>query len=343
MVKAMVMELEARKDYLKAPVETVYFGGGTPSVLSEEDLRLIMETIHQHFQLVENPEITLESNPDDITWQKLHSWKSLQVNRLSMGVQSFDAGQLQYMNRAHNSQEAAHSLTLIKEAGFDNYNADLIYGIPHRGKMSWEESVDKLLRFSPSHISAYALTIEKGTAFGHWESKGKLKPVDEELMAEQYHYLVSKLKEKGFQHYEVSNFALPDMYSRHNTSYWQGKPYLGIGPSAHSFDGSSRSYNVANNVKYIKGVFLGESVSTTEILGNEEKWLEYLMISLRTEWGIKKHKVNTFKSQAWETMLPILQEWQQYDLGRLNSQEDAFQLNDAGMLLADGLIEKIIG
>lgn len=339
LVDALCAEICLQKDYLpNQALETIYFGGGTPSLLSERELAQIFETIHANFTVASNvngepAEITLEANPDDLTPEKLRVLRQY-VNRLSVGIQTFDEATLRWMNRAHSAQEAEASVVLGREAGFNNLSVDLIYGIPGRGPSCWQADLEKLLALDVPHLSAYALTIEPDTAFGRWQQKGKLPPADEALAADQFNALTQTLTQVGYEHYEISNFAQPGHYARHNTAYWQRKPYLGIGPSAHSYNGHSRQYNIANNARYIAEVQQGNLPAEREELTTADQVNEYLLTGLRTQWGCSLSELSTllgtdFASQQAHDLGAM------YASGWLMNEGDRLRLTNAGKLFAD--------
>ncbi|MCA0231261.1 MAG: radical SAM family heme chaperone HemW [Bacteroidetes bacterium] len=294
MVAAICREIELQQDYLPTrTLETIYFGGGTPSILTPNELEQIIETIHRFFKVESGAEITLEANPDDITSEKLRALKPF-VNRLSIGLQSFYEPYLRFMNRAHNAQESEQCVKLAQDHGFDNLTIDLIYGMSqaHLGMVPtvsdeqlWQQDLDKAMALGTPHISAYNLTIEPQTALGNWLKKGKIKPVDEELSAQHFEQMVRSLRQAGYEQYEISNFAKNGQYARHNSSYWKRRPYLGVGPSAHSFNGISRQYNVSNNALYIRGIQAEKPVFELEELSVFDQVNDYILTSLRTIWG----------------------------------------------------------
>jgi len=352
LIEAIGHELVLQKEYLPTThLETIYFGGGTPSLLTETELGYLFDVIHQHFTVSDTAEITLEANPDDLTANKLavlHRY----VNRLSIGLQTFSEDTLRWMNRAHTATEAEQCVRLARNAGFDNLNIDLIYGIPplptkergtgavgmphHRrvGEVVWQYDLDRALSLDVPHISAYALTIEPDTVFGSWTKKGQLKPIDENLAADHFEQLTSALKSAGYEHYEISNFAKPGHYARHNTAYWQQHPYLGVGPSAHSYNGHSRQFNVANNARYVQTLATGTVPAELEILTLSDRVNEYLLTGLRTQWGCSVAQLDTLLGanfvQKQATELADLQQ-----KGWLLQQPDLLRLTEAGKLFAD--------
>ncbi|SOD79786.1 radical SAM family heme chaperone HemW [Spirosoma fluviale] len=334
LVDALCTEIALQKSYLpNQPLETIYFGGGTPSLLTEAELAQIFSAIHTHFPVSPTAEITLEANPDDLTLAKLQMLRRY-VNRLSIGIQTFDETTLRWMNRAHTATEAETCVGLARQAGFENMSVDLIYGIPNRDDQAWRLDLQKMLALNVPHLSAYALTIEPDTAFGRWQKKGKLPPADEEIAAGQFEELTSALTTAGYAHYEISNFARDGHYARHNTAYWQRRPYLGIGPSAHSYNGPSRQYNLANNARYIAAIKQGELAATLEELTVADQVNEYLLTGLRTQWGCSITELDTLLSGDFSAIqardLDAM-----YKTGWLVRQNDTLLLTPAGKLFAD--------
>ncbi|MES2795694.1 MAG: radical SAM family heme chaperone HemW [Bacteroidota bacterium] len=335
MVEAICKEMESRKGYLSSnKLASVYLGGGTPSLLTEKNLEKIFQTIHSNFEMDENAEITLEANPDDLDYEKLKLLKAVGVNRLSIGVQSFDESHLKFMNRAHSSKEALCSIENAKKAGFDNLTIDLIYGIPSESHHKLLTDIEIATSFNIHHISAYCLTIEPKTTFGKWVKTHKLKPIDENFASEQFEILMRGLAKKGFEQYEISNFAKNGHYSKHNSSYWLGNQYLGIGPSAHSFDGNSRQFNIANNSLYIKGIDTNNQSFELETLTDVDKTNEYLMTSLRTIWGTDLNRLSNLSNNRFEHQNQkvvdnyIIKNW-------VRIQDSKLTLTEAGKFFAD--------
>uniref|UniRef100_UPI003F68EA2E radical SAM family heme chaperone HemW n=1 Tax=Mariniflexile litorale TaxID=3045158 RepID=UPI003F68EA2E len=291
LVNALAKEMELRKDEFKnKTVETIYFGGGTPSLLTVDELGFLIDTVYKNYQVVDNPEITLEANPDDLSNNLIIQLSKSPINRLSIGVQSFYEADLKLMNRAHNATEAKSCL-LEATKHFKNISVDLIYGIPGLTNENWIKNIETVLSFNIPHISSYALTVEPKTALDTFIKKGLIKNVDDDLAQEQFHILIEKLEASGFIHYELSNFGKPEYFSKNNSAYWQGKSYLGVGPSAHSFNGNERGWNVRNNSKYIKSIEQNVLPIETETLSITDKYNEYVMTGLRTVWGISLDKV----------------------------------------------------
>ncbi|CAM1353015.1 radical SAM family heme chaperone HemW [Tenacibaculum ascidiaceicola] len=291
LVSCLVKELELRKEeLLNETIETIYFGGGTPSLLSIHEIELLLNTISKNYTVIEDPEITLEANPDDLSEEKIIELSKTPINRLSIGIQSFFEEDLQLMNRAHNAQEARKCLSVATRY-FNNITIDLIYGVPNMSNERWRENLQIAFDFGINHISSYALTVEPKTALDSFIKQGKYPDVDEAVAKEHFDILVAETAKNGFVHYEISNFGKPDYFSKHNTSYWLGKKYIGIGPSAHSFNKTHRSWNVANNAKYIKTIQEGNLSLEQEELTKEDQFNEYLMTGLRTIWGVSLEKI----------------------------------------------------
>lgn len=303
LLNALVKELELRKDEFKnQTVETIYFGGGTPSLLTKDEIELIINSVYKNYKVIENPEITLEANPDDLSKEQINSLASTEINRLSIGIQSFFEDDLKLMNRAHNAKEAKQCLEEATKH-FQNISVDLIYGIPGLSNERWIENIETVLSYNIPHISSYALTVEPKTALETFIKKGVIKNVDDDLAQEQFHILIEKLEAAGFVHYELSNFGKPEYFSKNNSAYWLGKPYLGIGPSAHSFNGNERGWNVRNNSKYIKSLEQNIVPIETETLSITDKYNEYVMTGLRTVWGVSLEKVEQDFGQQYKNYL----------------------------------------
>jgi oxygen-independent coproporphyrinogen-3 oxidase len=287
---AICQEIEIRKDYLEGEeINTIYFGGGTPSLLTGIELGRIMQSIHNNFVVQQSAEITLEANPGDLTPAKLAELNSFGINRLSIGIQSFHDPVLRYLNRDHNAASAVASVENARAAGINNISIDLIYSIPNQSDDEWRSNIVKAIALKPEHISAYSLTIEPKTVFGNWASRKKLTPVDDDVAARQFEILVDELERAGYDHYEVSNFSRAGFYSRHNSSYWNGAKYLGVGPAAHSYDSTSRQSNVRNNATYVRSIADGKIPFEREMLTREDKINDYLLTTLRTSWGCNLH------------------------------------------------------
>ena len=292
MVKAIAKELVLRKSEIDEVVETIYFGGGTPSVLSNDEIEYLIQAVYDNYKVIHDPEITLEANPDDLSNNRIIQLSKSPINRLSIGIQSFFEEDLRLMNRAHNAQEAENC---IREARthFDNISIDLVYGIPGMDNERWKPNIQKALDFDLPHISSYALTVEPRTALKKFIEKGVVPDVDDEQAQEQFHILVDALESNGFVNYEISNFGKPDYFSKNNTAYWLGKTYLGVGPSAHSFDGAHRSWNIRNNPTYIKKIEENVLPIEIETLSTTDRYNEYVMTGLRTIWGVDLDRIES--------------------------------------------------
>lgn len=288
---ALGRELELQRSYLDEPVTTIYFGGGTPSLAEPHEIGALLDKVTSVFQVNPHAEVTLEANPDDLSSPKLTELRAIGINRLSIGIQSFDDRVLKFLNRAHDSVAARNCIPLARDAGFNNISVDLIYAIPSQSPTQWRGNVLDALSLHPEHISAYSLTIEEKTVFGNWSAKGKLVPVGEDASAEQFDVLIDLLEQRGYKHYEISNFALPGFESRHNSSYWKQEKYLGIGPSAHSYDGNSRQFNISNNHQYVSAIRENKLPCSVEQLSSADKVNDYLLTTLRTSWGIDLKKL----------------------------------------------------
>ena len=335
MTAAICKEALLRTDYLAdEQVSTIYFGGGTPSLLKETHLKELLKTIGHEFNISSNPEITIEANPDDLNDKKLDVLKNVGVNRLSIGVQSFHDGHLKWLNRAHSSKEALTCVEKARAAGFENINLDLIYAIPSENHQLWREDLTTMFSLRPEHISSYCLTIEPKTAFGNWLEKGKMQEAGEDFAAEQFEILLKMVAKNGYEPYEISNFALPGYHSQHNSGYWKQEKYLGLGPSAHSYNGKSRQANISNNPQYIKGATENKLLFEPIELSKEDQVNEYILTSLRTKWGCDvrylRHKYEIDLLQRNEVYLMKLDKE-----GMLFLEEDHLILTDQGKLLAD--------
>lgn len=340
LVKALAKEAEAEKQYLQEEaINTIYFGGGTPSILEVSELEFLISNLREHYSIKSGCEITLETNPDNISEKKLRAWAQLGINRLSIGVQSFFEEELQWMNRAHNASQAINSLQLAKKY-FENITVDLIYGSPLLTDDMWKQNVDRVIELNIPHLSCYALTVEEKTPLHKLVNTNKTASVDDEKQARQFLLLMQWLKENRYEHYEVSNFAKPGFRSRHNSSYWKGEKYLGIGPSAHSYNGVERRWNVANNNIYIKDIKEHLSHREVEILTPAQRLNEFIMISLRTVEGIDLNRLQTqFGIEERKRVEMRLQKFVSTGLIKLN--HTSAQLTDEGMLRADGIASEL--
>ena len=335
MVEAIGCELDLQKDYLGGEkVNTLYFGGGTPSLLSERELNFLLEKLHQLFPVAPNAEITLEANPDDLKADKLKTVRKAGINRLSIGIQSFHEPHLRYLNRAHDSAEAQKCVTLAQDTGFDNISIDLIYAIPAEDHSIWQRDLAQAMALQPQHISSYCLTIEEKTAFGNWLRKGKIQEMSDDFAAEQFELLLKTLQRNGYEQYEISNFCLPGGESRHNSNYWCKETYLGVGPGAHSYNGSSRQYNVSNNGLYLKALAKDEIPAELDVLQAHDQVNEYIMTGLRTKWGIDLQKIRQeFRFDLYVEHQSYLN--QLHIEGKVRMQDQQLILTNKGKLLAD--------
>ncbi|HEU4473050.1 MAG TPA: radical SAM family heme chaperone HemW [Flavisolibacter sp.] len=337
MVEALISEVKAEKDYLGGePVNTLYFGGGTPSLLSLADCAALLEAIQKYYPLAPDAEITLEANPDDIDSVKLQGWKALGINRLSIGVQSFFEEELRWMNRAHNARQALECIEWSHQFGLTNLSIDLIYGSPLLTDEMWKQNVDRASSLGITHLSCYALTVEEKTPLQKFIHTKKTNDVNPDRQASQFLLLMQWLREKGYEHYEVSNFALPGFRSRHNSSYWKGEKYLGLGPSAHSFNGAERRWNAPNNQAYIAGSKEGLFPREKELLTAVQQLNEYIMISLRTKEGLDLSRVEKMGGEPEkQRVVSALQKFSNSGLVHLH--QSGASLTDEGMLMADGI------
>lgn len=336
LISALAKELELRKDEFKnTTVETIYFGGGTPSVLSTKELQLLIDTVYLNYTVTNSPEITLEANPDDLNEDTIIALSKSPINRLSIGIQSFYEKDLKLMNRAHNAKEAKRCLQLATQY-FDNISLDLIYGIPNSTNAEWLDNIQTALSFGVPHISSYALTVEPKTALASFIAKGVIDNVDDDLAHEQFHILIEQLNQAGFDHYELSNFGKKGFYSKNNSAYWLGKPYLGIGPSAHSFNGEQRAWNVKNNAIYISKINLNQLPLEVETLTANDKYNEYVMTGLRTIWGVSLDKI---EKQFGKSFLEyLLQQANQYiNKQMLYIEDNNLKTTKTGKFLSDGI------
>jgi putative oxygen-independent coproporphyrinogen III oxidase len=336
-MQALLKEIGLQAGYLSGGlVETIYFGGGTPSLLNEAEIDSILGEINKFHRVDPGTEITFEANPDDIDPEKLKGWKSAGINRLSMGVQSFYEEDLRWMNRAHSAGQALNSIRAVQDAGFHNLTIDLIYGSPGLTDEKWQRNVEQATALSIPHLSCYALTVEPQTALASMISKKKSLPVQSDDQARQFLLLMDWMQASGYQHYEISNFAKPGMHSRHNSAYWSGAQYLGLGPSAHSYNGSTRQWNVANNYKYIQALQEGKLPFESEVLSVNDRHNEFLMISLRKSGGISK---SDFKARFGDKDAEILaKSVRKHVAGGTISEDDlGYRLTKQGKLFADGI------
>ncbi|MEM9819439.1 MAG: radical SAM family heme chaperone HemW [Bacteroidota bacterium] len=336
LLKAMHLEIEKRSQYLNDTLlQSIYFGGGTPSLLDVEELNDFFEHIQRFFQIAPDAEITLEANPDDLTAEKIKMLRKSPINRLSIGIQSFSEEDLQFMNRAHSAEEAYDCILMARAAGFNDLSIDLIYGSPSTSDAQWKENLDKIFALNIPHISCYCLTVEPGTALDHFVKMKKATPVDEEQAARQFEYLLQRMLEAGYIHYEISNFALPNCFARHNSNYWLGQHYLGIGPSAHSFNGQSRQWNIAHNAQYIKKIKADLPFFEKEQLSPAQQYNEYIMTALRTVWGCEEEKLKHWGDHFYQYFTKKVQSFLHNET--IKNIEGTYTLSTRGKLLADNI------
>ncbi len=335
-VDALLIEIELRKNYLNEPIQTIYFGGGTPSLLDPDQINLIVSKIRAHYNLNELQEFTIEANPDDITPNNLASWKSMGVNRLSIGIQSFQNESLAWMNRAHEVKQSHQAIQMAQEAGFSNISIDLIYGTPLYTKEHLLADLNIIKDYQIPHVSCYALTVEEKTALHSMIQKGKMQNIVSEDQAQHFELIVDYLNNIGFEHYEISNFAIPGMRSQHNSSYWKSLPYIGFGPSAHSYNGTSRQWNPANNALYIQSLEKKELLFEIEQLDQVAQYNEYMMISLRCMEGFDLTQIEQKFGEAYvEHTKTIIQQLANQQLLTLTN--NGYCLSKSAKFLADGI------
>ncbi|MFB9109040.1 radical SAM family heme chaperone HemW [Flavobacterium gyeonganense] len=336
MVLALAKEITMRKDEFENEiVETIYFGGGTPSVLSNEEINFLIAEVYENYKVIENPEITLEANPDDLSSERILKLSKSQINRLSIGIQSFFEEDLQLMNRAHNSEEAKKCLEEVTKY-FDNISLDLIYGIPGMTDEMWKQNIQTALDFGIPHISSYALTVEPKTALSKLIQTGKIAEPEDEAASNHFMILVEMLQKNSFIHYELSNFGKENYFSKNNSAYWLGKKYIGIGPSAHSYDGEKRGWNIANNSLYLKSIQENKLPIETEILTTSDRYNECIMTGLRTIWGVSLERIeNEFGQQYLNYLKEQAQKFLDDDL--LSIENNILKPTSKGKFLTDGI------
>lgn len=341
LLKAIAIELVMRKnEFENEQIETIYFGGGTPSLLTIDELQFLLRCVFDNYNVVKNPEITLEANPDDLCEERIIELSKLPINRLSIGIQSFFDDDLKFMNRAHSAEESKKCLKIATQY-FDNITIDLIYGVPNMSSEKWRKNLQQAFEFGVPHISSYALTVEEKTALASFIKKGKVPSIDEEQALEHFDILVSETEKQGFVQYEISNFGKPNYFSKHNTSYWLGKKYMGVGPSAHSFNGEERSWNISNNTAYIKSIFENKLPKTFEKLSKNNRFNECIMTGLRTIWGVSFAKIESdFGLVFLQTLINNVQPF--IEKGLLEIQEDSahnkiLKTTKKGKFLTDGI------
>jgi oxygen-independent coproporphyrinogen-3 oxidase len=334
MLEALVKEINLQKNYLQGEtIETIYFGGGTPSILEAGEIQLLIDTITRLHTVSSTAEITIEANPDDLNKAKLHELLQTPVNRFSIGIQSFFDEDLAWMNRVHRGNEAEASVKRAQDMGFENLTVDLIYGYPLLTSQKWKYNLDKVFELNVPHVSSYSMTVEPNTALASFINKKKQPAMNEQQSAEQFNLLMEAMHTKGFEHYEISNFCKPGHYSRHNSNYWRGVKYLGIGPSAHSYNGETRQWNIANNAKYIQAIEKDSLPAESEVLSEADRLNEYIMTSLRTMWGLELDKLNAIAPASAIILLKTAQTY--FEKEWITQKNSAIYLTQTGKLYAD--------
>lgn len=341
-IQAIIREMELRKDYIdNEPIETIYFGGGTPSQLGEKDFEKIFDAINRIFDTSQCQEITLEANPDDMTPEYVASLQKLPFNRISMGVQSFQEKDLRFLNRRHNREQAIRAVALCKEHGISNINIDLIYGLPGQTLDEWSLNLEEAILLDVPHISAYHLIYEERTALYKLLKEGGITPVDEELSVSLFSTLINRLTKAGYLHYEISNFARPGYISQHNSSYWLSKKYIGIGAAAHSYNGSNRLWSVSSLPLYLKGIATETPAVEIEELDENTQYNDFIITRLRTMWGIQLQKIKElFGEEKWNYLKQQAEPYLQQDL--LNLQNETLKLSKKGIFISDGIMSDLL-
>ncbi|MDC3336355.1 radical SAM family heme chaperone HemW [Flavobacteriales bacterium] len=339
MIKSMVKEIDVHCNFTDTAIETIYFGGGTPSILGIQDIDTLLNKIKKTFLVVNEPEITFEANPDDLTSEKLRELKNAGINRLSIGIQSFHDDDLLLMNRAHSCDQAINSIKLAQEEGFSNISIDLIYGLPGLSASNWSANIQNAIDLNVQHISAYCLTIEKKTVFYNWHESNKIILPDDQQTLDQFVVLTDLLVANGFEHYEISNFGKQGYYSKHNSNYWLQEKYLGIGPSAHSFNGQSRMWNVRNNNQYIKAIAEKTTFYDQETLTPRDHFNEYILTRLRTKWGINKAELKDRHQTYYAILKKQMKKW--LDQKMVLENDTFFVLSPSGKFIADRIISDL--
>ena len=335
MIKAIIKEIQMQRKYLKnINLNSIYIGGGTPSILSKEDINNILNEINKWFNFSKKTEITFECNPEDLNKNKLSEIKNSGINRLSVGIQSFSNNDLKFMNRSHDANQAKYCIKKAQDIGINNISIDLIYSLPNQNKGQWEKNIKTGLELSIKHMSCYSLTIEKNTKLFHLIKKKEISELDEEISYKQYKMLIDCMKKNDFIHYEISNFCMPGYHSIHNSNYWKEKEYLGIGPSAHSFNTESRQWNVSNNQKYISEILKNKIPYTQETLSNKEKYNEHILSSLRTKWGLNLNQLKYYCSSTQHNIaLKKIKKWRQSN--HIKYQKGYIILTDKGKFISN--------
>lgn len=341
-VSAVCKELELRRDYVKGEViDTIYFGGGTPSQLFADDFNRIFDAIHEYYRISPDAEITMEANPDDLSDKYLESVSALPFNRLSIGIQSFNDQELAFLKRRHSAKRAEEVVLRCKSMGYDNISIDLMYGLPNQTMDIWTKNLDTAISLDVQHISSYHLIYEQGTRLYRMFKMGDVKPVDEDLSVDMFSLMIDRLTGVGFEHYEISNFARNGLYSKHNTSYWLGKIYLGVGPAAHSYDGCNRAWNVASISKYIKSLCDRELNIETEYLGQHTRYNDFILTGMRTKWGVNLNVLeqlfgNQMKMYCLDNAAKYMSQ------GYLINEDNILKLTRSGIFISDGIMSDLM-
>ena len=337
MLKSIKKEIKLRQSYLnRDKISSIYFGGGTPSILNKEEIKSLINTLYNNFSIDAEAEITLECNPDDLNKKKLLELREVGINRLSIGIQSFDDDDLKFMNRSHNAKEALSCIQFAKDVGFENITIDLIYGLPEQSNEDWQKNLAKMISLDIQHFSAYSLTVEPKTKLKDLIEKKLVTPLDDNIAIEHFNTLLETANKNNFIHYEISNFGKEGFFSKHNSNYWKNEHYLGVGPSAHSFNGSSRQWNVASNKQYIEKVNKNESYFEVEQLSNTQRYNEYIFTALRTMWGAELYYIkNQFGPEALNYFKKQVISWE--NKGKIMRQESTYILTKEGKLYADAI------
>ena len=341
-IHALCQELDMRKDYLEGEdIETIYLGGGTPSQLTQKELEEIFSSLYNIYKVKENAEITLEANPDDLTPEYIHMLRTLPINRISMGIQTFQEETMKLLHRRHTAQQAIEAVKHCREAGFQNISIDLMYGLPGETLETWKEDLQQAIALHPEHISAYHLIYEEGTALWKLREQNQVEEADEDLSVTLFKTLIEELTHAGYEHYEISNFCLPGLHSRHNSSYWTGKKYLGCGPSAHSFNGTSRQWNVASLDKYIQSIQQGELDYEIEELDIYTRYNDFVITTIRTHWGMSlSHLRSTYGENLYQHCLRMAKP--HLEQGVLEIKEDTLKLTKEGIFISDGIMSDLL-
>ena len=341
-VHALCQELDMRKDYLEGEdIETIYLGGGTPSQLTQEELEEIFSSLYNIYKVKEDAEITLEANPDDLTPEYIHMLRTLPINRISMGIQTFQEETLKLLHRRHTAQQAIEAFQRCRDAGFQNISIDLMYGLPGETLDTWKQDLQQAIALHPEHISAYHLIYEEGTALWKLREQHQVEEADEDLSVALFKTLIEELTHAGYEHYEISNFCLPDLHSRHNSSYWTGKKYLGCGPSAHSFNGISRQWNVAFLDKYIQAIEQGKLDCEIEELDIYTRYNDFVITTIRTHWGMSlSHLRSIYGENLYQYCLRMAKP--HLEQGVLEIKEDTLKLTQEGIFISDGIMSDLL-